>query len=376
MKNKGLWSSLIIITLIACGCAFFLLRGSSVSKTHQGQTKYSVAGDNLSNTLVKNTTLGVDNFPQQDRVRFRTINGKLYKQHYIGAFIGVKQGKIMYSNSMGKANARLNNDFRSDTTVFAGQFQSLINNTMILKLVKEHKLSLKDKIGTSVSGIKKSDDMTIRQLLSDGSSLYIRKNELNTKGIVPNPDKVKLYTNKTNNSKYIKADEVIKLLLLCKTEGMNYSQVVNKLLVNQISLSNTRVVNAKDDTQANDAISYKYTSNEGVPTQTKNGLMAQSYNGIPVIRLSLSDLVVLVNEQFAKSTFSGEVKSVYLASLSQSMKHYIVKSSSYVFSSEYSGQYIGVVVSKSGKKQSVVISNYPNRLSTVYGVAAKLYTLL
>lgn len=82
------------------GYLFFYVQNNS----HQS-TKFN-SDEKVTDSLITRTNMGLNNLHGKRRNRLVTLQKKVSDEQFIGAYIGVKNGKVVFSGQSGYANSQ------------------------------------------------------------------------------------------------------------------------------------------------------------------------------------------------------------------------------------------------------------------------------
>ena len=107
--------------------------------------------------------------------QLKTLNKCLKKQDFIGTILFIQNNDILFSKSYGYSNYHLKIKNKTNTSYPIASLQKAITAALIMKSVKEHKLSLDDHLNKFYPKIIDSNKITIRELLNMTSGLATDK---------------------------------------------------------------------------------------------------------------------------------------------------------------------------------------------------------
>lgn len=376
-KNKSKKSFLLIVILFVLVALMTCVLISTLKKSKTGVETSSdriVGTDNtsLEKTLLTTNNLGSSRLTSTEAERLTTINKNLSQKKFFGAFVGVKNNKILFSAKFGYANVQLRNVFRLDSNFIVGQYQNLINDALILNLVKNGKLDLSSKVSTYIPGLKSS--IKVKSLLTNSINLYAKSSVVNdiSNGEANKADLKNIST--SAYSKYVLANSSLKKVLIAKANKTTYAQAIDALFVENLNLQNTRAL-ISDSFQANDVRSYKNSVESGESVQQNEVDTGDLYLNQYNLRMSLSDILlsmsgILRNRLFVQKydhLFDMAINSEQ--GISSSSKVITVNTKAY-------GQYVSVMTNDSTGKIAVSVSNYPNKKVNVQKLNKSIFDLL
>lgn len=360
MQVKNRWKKITIllgIVGLALLICFMVLENKRITTTKSNfSSNNTMMSSRFNDELIKQNNLRINTLsPEKDKI-LSAFNKKLVKKNFFGMYVLLDKGKVTYSAQRGSANAESNNAFRLNSVFLIGRLQYLMNNIMILKLADQGKIDLSDNLSKYVANgyLKK---LTIRQLLTENTHLYINKKALLPREPLSNLqlDSV-IRKSLSEDDSFMDATEIIKADIISKVGKKKYSTMVNDLLVNPLTLENTRVSEVNDK-QANDVISYGYYRQGKTPVQKKVVDYSNSIFQGYTMRMSVSDLMIVIDGALKGKIFTPKLLPIFAASLVKDK----VEKNGYLFHSEAYGQNIYIRLNKAKKSIMFVGTNFPSK---------------
>jgi CubicO group peptidase (beta-lactamase class C family) len=197
-------------------------------------------------------------------------NKNIKSPYYSGGFIVAKNGKILYEDYQGFADAKKNIKIDYKTPIHLASVSKVLTATAILKLVQNDNLELDQKVTDWLPKFPYKQT-TIRTLLNHRSGLPHYDNFIGySKRPVSNKDvldvmiknKIKLAYNHNATFDYCNTNYVVLALIIEKATGMNYRKAMQELIFKPIGMTDTYVFNYETD---RDSASKSYKGNTQWP---------------------------------------------------------------------------------------------------------------
>lgn len=181
--------------------------------------------------------------------------------YYSGSFIVAKNGRILYEDYTGFANAKTGKKIDANTAIHLASVSKVLTATAILKLVQQDNIMLDQKVTDWIPKFPYKNT-TIRTLLNHRSGL---PHYSNFPGIMKKAwDKKKILTNKdildlmikqkfkpvfADNTRfdYCNTNYVILALIIERATGQNYRDAMQTLIFKPIGMKNTFVFDYETD---------------------------------------------------------------------------------------------------------------------------------
>lgn len=171
-----------------------------------------------------------------------------------GHFLLAKNGYVIYSKSVGKANFE-NNTALSDTTpIHVASISKVATSLAILRLMAEKKLTIEDPVKKYLANFP-FPSIRIKDLLSHRSGLphyqYFTDQFTDRTKILSNNDilqliirnKIQLYFKPNTHFTYCNTNYVILALVVEKLTGMVFPEAMKKLVFNPLGMKHTFIMN-------------------------------------------------------------------------------------------------------------------------------------
>lgn len=186
---------------------------------------------------------------------------------YMGSVSLTKNGKTIYSRSIGFADADAGKKNTAATKFRIGSISKMFTAAMIFKAVEENKLKLTDKLNTYYPAILNADKITIAHLLNHRSGIHNFTDDplyttysnrpateadmishISKEGSVFEPD---------TKAEYSNSNYVLLSFILEKTYKKPYKQLLDEKIIKPLKLANT-YYGGKINPAANEAFSYGF----------------------------------------------------------------------------------------------------------------------
>jgi len=359
-SRRSITKFVLVFFIFVLGIITYLNYTNKITGDFNSDSGVEIKKDSLSDVLTQQTNFGGNRLKGKEYRQFGKIVDRLDKDHYIGAYLGIKNNKIKLSGSAGYANLGTTTEFRINSPFLAGQYQEIINNAIILHYVSAGKIKLTDKVGKFVSN---SGSITIKDLLQNRTQQYISLKQLKTL----DGNKQDLFKNIQLVSKHssdIAVEPVLKVVLVSRLSGKSYAYTIQSLIVSPMGLTNTRIYTSSADSQSNDVESYKYATTNRIPNQEKMIQLPDPLLGIDQLRMSISDIVISYTEMMNNQLFLKKYDSVFLDSVQAVSSKNKISSAKQYISFKTHNQTILMQYNSKEKNLLIVGSNYPNKKLT------------
>jgi CubicO group peptidase (beta-lactamase class C family) len=195
---------------------------------------------------------------------------------YSGAFIVVKNGRVLYEDYKGFANARTGEKITSTTPIHLASVSKVLTCTAILRLVQQDNIMLDQKVTDWLPKFP-YPKTTIRTLLNHRSGLQhyskfpiLMKKGWNKSKILTNEDvynlmvknKFRLVSPDNTRFDYCNTNYIILALIIEKATGLNYRRAMQELVFKPLGMKNTFVFNYQTDKET---VSKSYRGNNIFP---------------------------------------------------------------------------------------------------------------
>ena len=245
---------------------------------------------NFEDSPLKDSTLLTTPFP----VKFKTVsedyivekkrkidsfyNKNIKSPYYSGGFIVAKNGKILFEDYFGFADAKKNKKIDFKTPIHLASVSKVLTATAILKLVQNDNLELDQKVTDWIPKFPYKQT-TIRTLLNHRSGLphydnfaaRSKKHPLSNQDVldIMIKNKIKLAYHHNATFDYCNTNYVILALIIEKATGMNYRKAMQELIFKPAGMTDTYVFNYETD---RDTASKSYKGNNQWPWEEFDAL--------------------------------------------------------------------------------------------------------
>lgn len=254
-------------------------------------------------------TLGQIGFSQNfDKTKLDTYFNTLEQNNkFMGSVAVSKNGKIIYTKSIGFADLENNVKATENSKYRIGSISKSFTTVLVLKAVEQKKLNLNQTIDKWFPTIKNAEKITVNHLLSHRSGIhnFTDDNDFLTWNTQPKTEKEMIeiiakggsHFNPDSHAEYSNSNFVLLTYILEKTFKKSYSDLLQELIVKPIGLTNTYVFR-KINPKNNECKSYKYLGSWQLETETDFTIPL----GAGAITSTPIDLT-----KFADALFSGKL---------------------------------------------------------------------
>ena len=201
------------------------------------------------------------------------LKGLENEDSFSGVIIIAKDGKILYSKTIGYADRENKVKINLDSQFDLSSTSKLFTGTSVLKLIQEGKIKTTDKIGKYFPELEYGDKVTIHHLLTHSSGLsdfYNVKDFSYTKvkncsDVIPFIKDQKLKFNPGDSVYYSTSGMIILGALIEKVSGLSYKDYVTKNIFEPLGMTHTSFINDVNATESIDKkgiYAKKYVKNE------------------------------------------------------------------------------------------------------------------
>ncbi|MCF6132360.1 serine hydrolase domain-containing protein [Flavobacterium wongokense] len=188
-------------------------------------------------------------------------NKNINSPFYSGGFIVVKNGRVLYEDYKGYANARTGQKIDKNTPIHLASVSKVLTCTAILRLVQQDNIMLDQKVIDWLPDFPYKST-TIRTLLNHRSGLQhyanfpgLMKKRWDRRKILTNQDvfdllvqnKFRLVTPNDTHFDYCNTNYVILALIIEKATGVNYRRAMQELVFKPLGMTNTFVFDYDND---------------------------------------------------------------------------------------------------------------------------------
>ncbi|MGA3391699.1 serine hydrolase [Lactiplantibacillus pentosus] len=378
MKSHTKKIAVTLLLLMILGVAIFT--GTKVVETFTANkstvTTKTVVSQQLERSLLERTSLDTVKLNNADKKKLSENNRTLSKRQFIGAFIGVRGNKLVYSWRNGYSNTNPNTSFNINSSILVGSYQTVLDQALLLSLVDQGKIKVTDKLSEYQMKGDIFKKITVKQLLNNESNLYIRKSLISN---VQNPKKQSYSSSlfkqdKNSESGWVTADSFIKRMLIANATSQSYENAFDQLIVNKFGLSNTRFFSSKQ-AYTNDIASYDKKIINDQRVQTKKITIKKSQLKGNTLRMSLADITLLLNGIEKNELFSSKYNSYFNDNINDLNSGY-VDGSTITYHATISGQTLAVKSNVKTQRTVVLITNYADSNISLSTRLSELYRIL
>ena len=232
------------------------------------------------------------------------------KDKYMGSIAISENGKIIYTNSIGKDDIDNNKKSTNLSKYRIGSISKMFTSSMIFKAIEENKLSLNQTIDKYFPNIENAKTITISNLLNHRSGIqnftsdeeYMKYNTLpqTENQMVAIISKGKSDFEPNIKAAYSNSNYVLLSYILEKTYNKKYSEILQAKITKPLKLQNTYfggTINIKN----NETLSYDFDDKWIKETETDTSIPM----GAGAIVSNPTDLCV-----FVESLFAGKIISI------------------------------------------------------------------
>ena len=232
------------------------------------------------------------------------------KDKYMGSVAISENGKIIYTNSIGKDNIDNNKKSTNLSKYRIGSISKMFTSSMIFKAIEENKLMLNQTIDKYFPNIENAKTITISNLLNHRSGIqnftsdeeYMKYNTLpqTENQMVAIISKGKIDFEPNIKAAYSNSNYVLLSYILEKTYNKKYSEILQAKITKPLKLQNTYfggTINIKN----NETLSYDFDDKWIKETETDTSIPM----GAGAIVSNPTDLCV-----FVESLFAGKIISI------------------------------------------------------------------
>lgn len=209
--------------------------------------------------------------------RFEKLNTYLQELENEDSFSGMvviaKKGEILFEKAIGSADRENRVNINSDTQFELSSTSKLFTGTSVLKLVREGKIKVDDKIGNYFPELKYGNKVTIHHLLTHSSGYadvynvegFTYAKVKNCSDVIPYITNQELLFNPGDSVYYSETGMMILGALIEKVSGISYQDYVIKNILEPLKMTHTSFINDVDAAESIDGkevYAKKYVKNE------------------------------------------------------------------------------------------------------------------
>ena len=232
------------------------------------------------------------------------------KDKYMGSIAISENGKIIYTNSIGKDDIDNNKKSTNLSKYRIGSISKMFTSAMIFKAIEENKLSLNQTIDKYFPTIENAKTITISNLLNHRSGIhnftsdeeYVKYNSLpqTESQMVAIISKGKSDFEPNSKAAYSNSNYVLLSYILEKIYNKKYSEILQAKITKPLKLQNT-YFGGTINTENNETLSYDFDDKWIKETETDTSIPM----GAGAIVSNPTDLCV-----FVESLFAGKIISI------------------------------------------------------------------
>lgn len=252
----------------------------------------------------------------QDKAKLDEYFNALETNHKFSGSVAVsKDGKTIYSRSLGFADAAANKKINDNTKFRIGSISKTFTSTLILKAVEEKKLKLTDNLAAYFPTVPNASKITISNLLNHRSGIHNFTNDADYTTWMTNAktqaEMVAIIAKPASDfepdskADYSNSNYVLLSYILEKAYNKPYKEILDQKIIKPLGLKNT-YFGGKVNTANNEANSYSDSTAKEKETETDTSI-PMGAGGIVSTPNDLS--------RFIEALFSGKIIST--ASLDQ-----------------------------------------------------------
>ncbi|SEA54844.1 CubicO group peptidase, beta-lactamase class C family [Flavobacterium gillisiae] len=203
------------------------------------------------------------------------------KDKYMGSVVVSENGKIIYTNAIGKEDIESNKKATVSTKYRIGSISKMFTSTLVFKAIEEKKLSLNQTIESYFPTIENASKITISNLLNHRSGIYnfTSADEYASYSAVPKTSKEmvaiiakgKSVFEPNSKGEYSNSNYVLLSYILEEVYKQSYAALVQTKIAKPLGLKNT-YFGGKISTANNESYSYSYTDKWNKETETDTSI--------------------------------------------------------------------------------------------------------
>lgn len=322
------------------------------------------------------------NFAQYNTLRsskLNTLNRKILGQEYIGAYVVSKNNNVVNSMGTGYANASEKQPFNYNSTVRVGNLESEINAILLMKTLKDSKISLSTRLNKYVPELDDKISINANQLLKMNLNISVDSKKLiglNEKNATEKYFNMLKINNTVSKLQQQKANQILLAIVLKRLNHSSYKAVLNSFLQKN-ELDGSRIIDSYSFSERTDVLSYHMSKSKNRTLQYdkpyKN--VDDTYIwGIDQLRMSMIDMVNLVR-LFNSENFSDS--QITTLNNYGKMLNIWKKSKNNIYYSLSSHGFRTYIMAESNIKRIVISSeNYPNTGTSKLRLTKSIYSSL
>ncbi|BBM20599.1 hypothetical protein ACQXW1_03165 [Lactiplantibacillus pentosus] len=369
MQKKKIFTFFLSLVIVALTVGLFVsvqhVKDKGIAK-QQDELKRT----DLAMSLNSRTNLGYNDMPEKNKIKITRVYDAMQKDNFFGMYIGVKNNQMLFSGSNGYSNASTGKKFNMASMFDGGGYQGYLNNAMIIRFIDQGKLKESTKLSEYIPALKRAGDVSVRQLLVDGSNLFISK-ELSKSGNTTTTLSNSAFK-KVSSDGLVSADGFIKARLIAGVMHSSYRAAFKKIITNHFDLMNTEIQNTSTKRQATDVIGYKYHRKNGLPDQSQQVKASVVLQGVNQLKISVPDILITYKEISNNKYFSKKYNDLWKKSLQRSSLALDETKKGSTIKLAGNKQQIVIQADFQSKTIIAVAENFPNTKLTTSSLMEKL----
>lgn len=259
-RNLGHWGILAVVVLGISGVVFSMHELDTqdrqtvrtTSKLHAKQTRQEIAYDALrSNQQRKHKKSALDkkNTGKKNPQFAASFTRNLKAKKFVGTALVVKNNKVVYQRSFGKANAKKHKANHPTSQFLINSIQKSMTGMLVMRAAQAGQLRLTDKLSKYYPQIKGSNQVTLRQMLDMEAGIT---GDLNPETTLTEPAvyqyasrQAKIKRSKINQFNYQPISYTLLAGILRQVTHESYYQLFYEHLVTPLNLNHTSFAQLK-----------------------------------------------------------------------------------------------------------------------------------
>ncbi|KRL95314.1 serine hydrolase domain-containing protein [Levilactobacillus hammesii] len=260
-RNLGHWGILFVVVLGISGVVFGMhvldtndqQTMRTTNKLHAKQTRQEIAYDALRSaqqrTNKKKSALDKKNLGKKTPKFSAKFTKDLKAKKFVGTALVVKNNKVVYQRSFGKANAKKHKANQATSQFLINSIQKSMTGILVMRAAQAGQLHLTDKLSKYYPQIKGSNKVTLRQMLDMEAGIT---GELKPETTLTEPavykyasQQAKINPAKINQFNYQPISYTLLAGILRKVTHESYYQLFYEHVVTPLSLNHTSFAQLK-----------------------------------------------------------------------------------------------------------------------------------
>ena len=259
-RNLGHWGILFAVILGLGGMIFGMHELDTkdqqtvrtTNKLHAKQTRQEIAYDALQSNQLrskKKTVWDKQNKGKKTPQFTAKFNRQLRAKKFVGTALVVKNNKVVYQRSFGKANAKKHKANQATSQFLINSIQKSMTGILVMRAAQAGQLHLTDKLSKYYPQIKGSNKVTLRQMLDMEAGIT---GDLNPETTLTEPavykyasQQARINQTKINQFNYQPISYTLLAGILRQVTHESYYQLFYEHLVTPLSLNHTSFAQLK-----------------------------------------------------------------------------------------------------------------------------------